>query len=239
MSKPQLILVLLGAAAFGGCQRQTEAPVAATPPAAGTTAAATATPTPPAAAEAVPLAPDLASRLVRSYSPVIGPANAPVTIVEFLDPACEACRAFAPVVKQILFLHPEDVRVVVRYAAFHQGSDEAIRLLEAARRQGKFETLLTALFDGQDTWASHHSPNLQEAWKIATASGLDMARARKDAASSEAGELLRQENDDIVALKVERTPTFFVNGKPLVDFGAEPLMKLVADEVAAAKQPAN
>ena len=159
--------------------------------------------------------------------------------MEFLDPACEACRAFAPVVKQILFLHPQEVRVVVRYAAFHQGSDEAIRLLEAARRQGKFEQMLAALFDGQDQWASHHSPNLQEAWKIAAASGLDMARARKDAASKEAGELLRQENEDIVELKVERTPTFFVNGKPLLQFGAEPLLKLVADEVAAAKKPAN
>jgi protein-disulfide isomerase len=234
MTKNLLILVLSGAAMLGGCQRQTDAPVAATPP------ADAATPAPaPAAPEAVPLTPDLVARLVRAHSPVIGPANAPVTLVEFLDPACEACRAFAPVVKQILFLHPEDVRLVVRYAAFHQGSDEAIRLLEAARRQGKFETLLTALFDGQDTWAAHHSPNLPEAWKIATASGLDMARARKDAASPEAGELLRQENEDIVALRVERTPSFFVNGKPLVDFGTEPLMKMVADEVAAAKKPAD
>ena len=239
MIKPNVLLILLGAAVLGGCQRQTEAPVPATPPAEGTTAVATPTPEPAAAPVAEPLAPELAARLVRAHSPVIGPANAPVTLVEFLDPACEACRAFAPVVKQILFLHPEDVRVVVRYAAFHQGSDEAIRLLDAARRQGKFETLLAALFDGQDVWASHHSPNLQEAWKIAAASGIDMARARKDAASAEAGALLRQENDDIVALKVERTPTFFVNGKPLVEFGPEPLMKLVADEVATARKPAN
>lgn len=239
MIKPQFILVLLGAAMLGGCQRQAETPVPATAPPEGATAAATPTPSPEAPAEATPLAADLAARLVRPYSPVIGPADAPVTLVEFLDPACEACRAFAPVVKQILFMHPEDVRVVVRYAAFHQGSDEAIRLLEAARRQGKFEILLTALFEGQDTWASHHAPNLQEAWKIAAASGLDMPRARKDAASAEAGELLRQENDDIVALKVERTPTFFVNGKPLLEFGPQPLMKLVADEVAAAKKPAG
>src|SRR5690349_14617252 len=124
------VLVLLSLVLVA-CQRQAETPVPATPPPEGATVAATPTPTPQSAADAEPLSPELAARLVRAHSPVMGPANAPVTVVEFLDPACEACRAFAPVVKQILFLHPEDVRVVVRYAAFHQGSDEAIRLLDA------------------------------------------------------------------------------------------------------------
>ena len=41
-------------------------------------------------------------RLVRMHSPVLGPQNAPVTIVEFFDPACETCRAFYPVVKDLL-----------------------------------------------------------------------------------------------------------------------------------------
>ena len=59
------------------------------------------------------------SLLVRFNSPVVGPVNAPVTIVEFFDPACEACRAFYPVVKEILDAHPDKVRLVLRYAAFH------------------------------------------------------------------------------------------------------------------------
>jgi protein-disulfide isomerase len=158
-----------------------------------------------------------------------------VTIVEFLDPACEACRAYAPVVKQILFLYPDEVRLVVRYADFHQGSDQAIRLLEAARRQGKFEQVLAALFDGQEEWASHHSPDVGKAWNIAGASGLQLSAARRDAASAASTALLAQEREDIVALQVTRTPTFYVNGRLLTDFGPEPLMALVAAEVKAAK----
>lgn len=169
----------------------------------------------------------------------MGPQNAPVTIVEFLDPACEACRAFAPVVKQIQFLHPDDVRVVARFADFHPGSDEAIRILLAAREQGKFETVLAALFDGQEQWAAHHSPDVAEAWKIAIAAGLNEARARKVAASGEASTRLGEEAEDIVALRVTRTPTFYVNGRLLEDFGAEQLMALVNSEVKAVASAPN
>jgi len=49
------------------------------------------------------------SRLVRMHTPIIGPQNAPVTIVEFFDPACETCRAFYPIVKQIMAQHPDKV----------------------------------------------------------------------------------------------------------------------------------
>ncbi len=124
--------------------------------------------------------------------------------------------------------------MVVRFADFHEGSEEAIRLIEASRRQGKFDAVLSALFEGQERWASHHRPNLEEAWKIAAANGVNMARARRDGATPEVDAMLTQEANDIVALQVARTPTFFVNGKLLTVFGAEPLMKLVADEVKAA-----
>jgi len=71
--------------------------------------------------------------LVRDYSPSFGPADAPVTLVEFFDPSCEACRAYHPVVQEIRRQFPTQVRVVLRYTVFHEGSDEAVRILEAAR----------------------------------------------------------------------------------------------------------
>ncbi len=53
--------------------------------------------------------------MVRMHSPVMGPQAAPITIVEFFDPACEACRAFYPYVKQILAAYPREARLVIRY----------------------------------------------------------------------------------------------------------------------------
>ena len=73
--------------------------------------------------------------LIRPYSPVYGNPNAKVTIVEFLDPACEACSAFYPLVKGIVNASFGRVNLVLRYAAFHKGSDEAVKIAEAARMQ--------------------------------------------------------------------------------------------------------
>jgi len=215
--------------AAGACSRQ-EAP----PPTAPAPAPAV-QPTAPVVEVNPGLSPELAARLVRPHSPVMGPAQAPVTITEFLDPACEGCAAFSPIVKQIQLLYPEEVRVVVRYAAFHQGSDEAVRLLDAARQQGKFEPVLEALFERQQEWASHHAPNIEVAWKIAGESGLNLKRARRDARTPQADKVLRQDGEDVVELKVERTPTFFVNGRSLTSFGPQPLLDLVKQEVEKSK----
>jgi thiol-disulfide isomerase/thioredoxin len=56
------------------------------------------------------------SPLERPYSRGMGPADARVVLVEFFDPACETCRAFAPYLKALLAEHRNRVRLVLRYA---------------------------------------------------------------------------------------------------------------------------
>jgi len=171
----------------------------------------------------------------RTYSPVIGAVNAPVTIVEFFDPSCEACRAFHPVVKQILGAFPDQVRLVLRYATFHQGSEEVVRMLEASRLQGVFEPVLEILLNRQSEWAIHGNPRIDKAWGFAEQVGLNVETARKAMFSDEINQILVQEKQDIKALKVSRTPTFYVNKKPLPKFGGQELFDLVRSEVEAAK----
>lgn len=173
--------------------------------------------------------------LIRDYSPVIGPASAPVTIVEFFDPSCEACRAFYPIVMNILAQYPQDVRLVLRYAAFHDGSDQAVGILEAARKQNLFEPVLEALLAAQPEWAPHSGPVVDKAWQAAAAAGLDLERARQDASSDEVTAVLEQESKDIDTWRVEQTPTFFVNGKSMQTFGPQQLVELVDSEVKLAQ----
>src|SRR6187549_3176805 len=93
-----------------------------------------------------------AANLVRFHSPSMGANDAKVVIVEFLDPSCEACRAFYPIVKSLMAEHEGKARLVVRYAPFHKGSDVVIGILEAARLQGMFWPTLEAVFRSQPTW---------------------------------------------------------------------------------------
>lgn len=173
---------------------------------------------------------------VRRHSPVIGPANAPVTIVEFFDPSCEACRAFHPIVKQIMAQYPNDVRLVLRYTPLHEGSDEAVRILETARRQNVFEPVLEALFVEQLQWAVHGNPQLERAWTVAAGAGLDVTRARSGMMAPAITTVLTQDITDATTLGVRGTPTFFVNERPLPSFGPQQLYDLVRAEVEAARQ---
>jgi protein-disulfide isomerase len=175
--------------------------------------------------------------LVRAHSPVFGNAQAKVTIVEFFDPACEACRAFYPVVKSIVNASFGQARLVVRYAPLHQGSDEAVKILEAARLQGKYWQALEKTLADQPRWAAHHNPQPQLIWEAIADVGLDLAKAKADAGSPAIAQLLQQDVADMNALKVTRTPGFFVNGTPLRDFGEAKLKALVQQEIAKAKSP--
>lgn len=173
------------------------------------------------------------SPLVRPHSPTMGPASAGVTIVEFFDPACESCRAFYPFVKSILAEHPDDVRLVLRYTAFHPTSEDGIRVLEAARKQDKFQAVLEALLEKQQEWSGHHAPDAARAWQIGGDVGLDRAKARQDGTSPEVDAVLTQDMADVRAMEIKSTPTFFVNGKRLTSFGPDQLAELVRSEVTA------
>jgi protein-disulfide isomerase len=172
-----------------------------------------------------------ASVLVRDYSPTIGNADAKVTIVEFFDPACETCKAFYPFVKQLMAKHPGKIQLVLRYAPFHKGSDYVIKILEAARMQNKFWETLEATYEAQPNWAAHHNPQPEKLWMLLGRVGLNMKKAQQDMQSPEISRRIQQDLADASTLGVTKTPGFFVNGKPLVRFGYEPLQQLVDMEV--------
>ena len=175
--------------------------------------------------------------LVRPHSPVFGNPAAKVTIVEFFDPSCETCRAFYPLVKSIVNASFGQVRLVLRYAPLHPGSDRAVQILEAARLQGQYWPALERALADQPRWAAHGNPQPELIWESIADTGLDMAKARADAGSPAIADALRQDIADMKALQVRATPGFFVNGRPLTDFGEAQLRALVNEELAKVRKP--
>jgi protein-disulfide isomerase len=170
---------------------------------------------------------DRAALFVRPHSPVHGAADARVDLVEFTDPACETCAAFAPILEQLLERHPGRVRLVVRHAPFHDGAEDVARVLEAARRQGKFWEALHLLYRTQHLWTAHHQVYMDSVWQLLPQVGLDMARLRADFADPAVAAVVAQDLADARSLGVQKTPGIFVDGRPLEPFGVDPLVALV------------
>ncbi|RQW26626.1 disulfide bond formation protein DsbA [Rhodobacteraceae bacterium CH30] len=171
-------------------------------------------------------------QLVRAHAPVLGPADAKVTIVEFTDPACETCAAFSPLAKGMVEQYPGQVKVVIRYAALHHGADQIVRMLEAARLQKPYWPLLETLYQNQAYWAQNHQADANKVAAIFMHEGVDMTRLAQDMNSPAINAIVQQDEADRQALKVDMTPGLFVNGKPLTEFGVGQFKALVAGEVA-------
>ncbi|MEO8506771.1 MAG: thioredoxin domain-containing protein [Betaproteobacteria bacterium] len=172
--------------------------------------------------------------LARFGSPTTGPADAKVHIVEFLDPACEGCRAFYPIVKAVLAEYRGKVRLTVRHLAFHKGADYVVRVMEASRKQGKYWEVLETLFATQSTWAVNHAVQPARVLESLKGLGLDMPKLQRDMEAPEITQLMAQDLADAKTLKVAQTPDFFVNGKRLEQFGVDQFRTLVRNEVSAA-----
>jgi len=172
--------------------------------------------------------------LVQFYSPTQGNPEAKVQIVEFLDPACETCAEFYPYVKQILAANPDKVRLTVRLVPFHKGADYVVKVLDGARKQGKFWPVLEALLANQAYWARNHTVQPEYVWKPLEGLGLNIEQLKVDMNAPDVAQRIELELKDAKALKVTQTPEYFVNGRPLPSFGLEQLQALVREEVQSA-----
>jgi len=159
----------------------------------------------------------------REHSPTLGPIDAKVQLVEFLDPECESCRRFHPIVKNIMKEHEGKIRLVIRYVPFHRNSRFAISVLEAARKQGKFWETLDRLFETQPEWGDHHNPRPEKIWDYLPGLGLDLEKVKNDVHDPSINNVINIDFADSKKLQVKGTPTFFINGKPLENFGEQPL----------------
>ena len=193
-----------------------------------------------AAATAMPTAqgPDdgLGRVRVGIEGPVRGPADAPVTIVEFSDFQCPFCSRVVPTVDKILKDYPKQVRLFFRHnpLPFHNNAPLAAEAAVAAEAQGKFWEMHDKMFANQQ--ALDRAGLEKDAQEI----GLDMGKF-KTALDTHSGK--GRVDADLAAGKqigVQGTPNFYIDGRNVQ--GAQPyeeFKKVIDDEIVRAKKLAD
>lgn len=146
----------------------------------------------------------------------LGDKNAKVTLVEYSDFQCPACKAYEDIVKEIRNAYSaEDLRIVYRHfplRSIHPNADLAAQATEAAGEEGKFWEMKDELFKNQAEWSKEKDPRgLFGAY--AKSIGLDVAEFDEDLLpEDDSKERVEKDYQSGVALGVNSTPTFILNG---------------------------
>jgi protein-disulfide isomerase/Zn-finger nucleic acid-binding protein len=168
---------------------------------------------------------------VDATGPSKGPADAPVTIVEFSDFECPYCVRAEETVKQVLAAYPGKVRLVYRDypLPMHAKAPKAAEAAHCAADQGKYWEMHDKLFaNAQKLEVSDLKAHAREV-------GLDGGKFDQCLDSSEKAKVVESHKKAGEEVGVSGTPAFFINGRLLT--GAQPLdaFKAVIDDELKAK----
>ncbi len=149
--------------------------------------------------------------LIASYSPIVGKVDAPITLVEFADYECPACKAFSNSVKRVYETNRDVLRIVYRQFPLpqHTYARKAAEAAMIAKDMGKFEEYANKLYE--------NSPQLSVADLVQYADELGLDRTSFEAKLKNA-EYTKYINEDMASgnkIGINATPTFFLNGKKM------------------------
>jgi len=164
-------------------------------------------------------------------APALGPAGAPVTIVEYLDYQCPFCHRAQQVVDEVLGRYPGRVRFVHR--DFLLGKPRSLPAARAARcagEQGKFWEYHRNLLVGSGDMSDEDLRNR------AVSMGMDGGRFSTCVASDRYDADIRRATESGNAVGIDATPTFFINGRRLTGaLPADQFAEVIDEELARSK----
>jgi protein-disulfide isomerase len=142
-------------------------------------------------------------------APVLGPKDAPITLIEFSDFQCPYCVAAVPQLQAVMKAFPTQVKLIFKQYPLENHSQAAFAAAAAlaAHRQGKFWAMHDALF------AHHNDLSKESVFAIARNIGLDMTRFETDLDSMPVQQMLQNDIADGDRVGVPGTPTLFVDGQ--------------------------
>ena len=176
--------------------------------------------------------PNNGASLEKGHSISFGENKKNIVVVEFLDPECESCAIFHPIVKKLFKEYYSDIKLVVRYLANHKNSKFAIKILEAAREQNKYNEVLAVIFEKQSLWAQHNNEKPELLWTfLSEIVDLNIDKLKEDMNNPKIDQIIDIDAKDAKAYNVRGTPTIFVNEKKLDTLSQKELFDLVENEI--------
>lgn len=164
----------------------------------------------------------------------IGPADAPITIVEFSDYQCPFCRRWhAEVYQPLMAAYPDQIRLVYRHLPLTSIHPDAMSAAEASMCAGEQD----AYWPYHDKLFSSESLGSNVYLQYAQELGLNMDTFEACLADHKYQQAIQADSDFAINLGIRSTPTFFINGLAVV--GAQPLdvFKQVIDKELAGEIP--
>jgi protein-disulfide isomerase len=140
---------------------------------------------------------------------ILGPPEAPVTLVEYGDYECPYCGQAYPIVEAVRTEMGTNLRFAFRHfpvATLHPHAERAAEAAEAAGVQGFFWPMHAMLFENQRRLGT---PDLHT---YAESLGLDIARFDAELLAGAHTPRVREDFMSGVRSGVNGTPTFFING---------------------------
>lgn len=146
-----------------------------------------------------------------------GPENAKITLVEFGDYQCPSCKAYHPVVLEILSRYPQQVRLEFHHyplVSIHGNSMAASLAVEAAGEQGRYWEMNDLVFEHQDEWSKSPNPE-PDFLALAGMTGLNQNAFMQAMRSPQLQDRVLQDVVRAREANVEAVPTFFIDGQKI------------------------
>ncbi len=148
----------------------------------------------------------------------VGPVTAPITIIKFSDFQCPPCKRAAFMLHSLLLQYPEKIRILYKNfpldakcnplfsETIHPLACEAAQIALCAQQEGKFEAIYQNLFQQQV------GLQREKLFDIAKQAGLNVTQLHQCMQSSKINHLLKNEIQEAIAMGIQGTPVFFING---------------------------
>ena len=161
-----------------------------------------------------------------------GNKDASITLIEYSDFQCPACKTYAPMIKKLSEEYKDNIKVVYRHYPLpqHKNAKAAAYGAEAAGKQGKFWEMHDLLFEKQEEW-SNEGDITEKLSIFAESLGLNKDEWRADYESQEVKDAVNADVTLANMINISSTPTFLLNGEKITIRNYEDIKSKVEEKL--------